>query len=173
MLTGISTLAIGDVNSLSQEYIEPPRFSWSDLYQDLPQNLLLTSDVFPPPPVESWYWSIMNMVLFLVLAWYLDSVLPDEFGVREKPLFFLKMDYWGFKKKMKRGEETINRDLRTWLNNVSSRYNQKANPNQHKRNTFTALFNKSTPKSSTSLLTSLTSSTAVSTKPSLLTTLFH
>ena len=70
MLTGISTLSIGDVNSLSQQYIDPPGFGWSDLYNPIPTDLLITSDVFPPPPVESWYWSIMNMFLFLVLAWY-------------------------------------------------------------------------------------------------------
>lgn len=35
MLTGISTLSIGDVNSLSQEYIDPPGFAWADLYKDI------------------------------------------------------------------------------------------------------------------------------------------
>lgn len=70
MLTGISTLSIGDVNPLTQAYIEPPGFAWADLYKDIPESLLITNDVYPPPPVESWYWSIMNMVLFLVLAWY-------------------------------------------------------------------------------------------------------
>jgi hypothetical protein len=70
MLTGISTLSIGDVNSLTQAYIAPPGFAWADLYKDIPQDLLITNNVSPPPPVESWYWSIMNMILFLVLAWY-------------------------------------------------------------------------------------------------------
>ena len=31
-------------------------------------------------------------VLFLVLAWYLEQVLPSGAGVRRKPLFFL--DRW-------------------------------------------------------------------------------
>lgn len=70
MLTGISTLSIGEVNFLSQEYIDPPGFAWADLYKDIPQSLLIKKEIFPPPPVESWYWSIMNIVLYLVLAWY-------------------------------------------------------------------------------------------------------
>jgi hypothetical protein len=73
MLTGISTLAIGDVNALSQEYIQPPGFTWGDLYLDIPQDLLVTDNIYPPPPIESWYWSIMNIFLFLVLAWYAFS----------------------------------------------------------------------------------------------------
>src|SRR5271170_3502415 len=136
MLTGISTLSIGDVNPLTQAYVEPPGFAWADLYQDIPQSLLITSDIYPPPLVQSWYWSLMNMVLFLVLAWYvpqsiwvdvryLDSVLPDEFGVRQKPLFFLHKSYWGFTKKAKDAQP---RDLNAWLSNVSAHHRQKSTP---------------------------------------------
>jgi hypothetical protein len=75
MLSGISTLSIGDVNALTQQYISPPGFSWSDLYKDVPPDLLIANEIFPPPPIESWYWSIMNMILFLVLAWCFSSLL--------------------------------------------------------------------------------------------------
>jgi hypothetical protein len=68
-LAGISTLAIGDVNNLSQEYISPRGFAWADLYKRIPQELLF-NDATPPPPIQSWYWSIMNIGLFLLLAWY-------------------------------------------------------------------------------------------------------
>src|SRR5277367_1304453 len=147
MLTGISTLSIGDVNPLTQAYIEPPGFAWADLYQDIPQSLLLTSEIYPPPPIESWYWSIMNMVLFLVLAWYgplldnvdgryLDSVLPDEFGVKQKPLFFLHKSYWGFTKS---AIDAQPRDLNTWLSNVSAHHRQKSTPKPPKRS-FLNLF---------------------------------
>jgi hypothetical protein len=68
VLAGLSTFAIGDVNFLSQEYIPPPGFAWADLYKRIPPELLST-DAIPPSPVQSWYWSIMNIVLFLLLAW--------------------------------------------------------------------------------------------------------
>ena len=132
MLSGISILSIGDVNSLTQAYIPPSGFAWADLYKDVPVNLLLVSDNSPPPPVESWYWSIMNMVLYLVLSWYLDSVLPDEFGIREKPLFLFKRTYWGFKpKKKKEG-----RDLQAWVNQITAQYSQKCQLNQPKAPLF-------------------------------------
>jgi ATPase subunit of ABC transporter with duplicated ATPase domains len=53
---------------------------------------------------------------------YLDSVLPDEFGVRRKPLFFLKKEYWGFKSKQP------DRDLQTWLADVSAQFAAQSNP---------------------------------------------
>eukprot|EP00659_Diplonema_papillatum_P019733 gene19733-30410_t len=46
----------------------------------------------------SYAFSVMMMladsVLYLVLAWYLDQVLPSEFGVKKHPLFFTKPGYW-------------------------------------------------------------------------------
>ena len=68
VLAGISTLAIGDVNFLSQEYIAPPGFSWADIYKTIPTDLV-ASDAIPPPPIQSWYWSIMNIALYFSLAW--------------------------------------------------------------------------------------------------------
>jgi hypothetical protein len=73
VLAGISTLAIGDVNFLSGNYIPPLGFSWNDMYYGIPPELLFT-DAIPPAPVQSWYLSLMNIVLYLLLAWYLTSM---------------------------------------------------------------------------------------------------
>jgi ABC-type multidrug transport system fused ATPase/permease subunit len=140
MLTGISTLAIGDVNSLSQQYIPPQGFSWSDLYQLIPDDLIIT-DATPPPPVQSWYWSIMNMALFLILGWYLDSVLPDEFGVRQHPLFLFRPTYWGFNRK----KTTEKPDLQAWLTSVSDHHAAISSPSSSKRNLFSRLFHRRAP----------------------------
>jgi ABC-type multidrug transport system fused ATPase/permease subunit len=136
-LTGISTLSIGDVNSLSQEYISPPGFTWADLYKDIPSDLLVTSDIFPPPPIQSWCWSIMNMFLFLTLAWYLDSILPDEYGVRQKPFFFIHKSYWGYDNSE---QENQSRDLQTWQTMASAHYIQNSTPKPSKGSIFTRLF---------------------------------
>jgi ATPase subunit of ABC transporter with duplicated ATPase domains len=40
-------------------------------------------------------------------------VIPDEYGVREKPFFFLRPKYWGFKQ-----SNHNNRDLSKWLDNI-------------------------------------------------------
>ena len=69
--------------------------------------------------------SLVYFPLNAVNIRYLDSVLPDEFGVRQTPLFFLKKSYWGFKRK---SAKTEHRDLSAWLTTTSTRYTQKSTP---------------------------------------------
>jgi hypothetical protein len=33
-------------------------------------------------------------IVFVFLTWYLDKVLPSEFGVPQHPLFFVSPSYW-------------------------------------------------------------------------------
>ena len=77
---------------------------------------------------------------------YLDSVLPDEFGVRQKPLFFLNKSYWGLKSK---SAETKHRDLSTWLTTTSAHYTQKSTPKTPKPNFLSNIFRRKA-KSTTS-----------------------
>eukprot|EP00754_Rhynchopus_humris_P007379 Rhum_TRINITY_DN13434_c0_g1::Rhum_TRINITY_DN13434_c0_g1_i1::g.60210::m.60210/K05643/ABCA3; ATP-binding cassette, subfamily A (ABC1), member 3 len=46
----------------------------------------------------SYAWAcammLMDTLLYLLLAWYLDLVLPSQYGVKLHPLFFLKASYW-------------------------------------------------------------------------------
>lgn len=48
---------------------------------------------------------------------YFDAIVPDEFGVREKILFFLKRQYWGFGKRYK--EE---KDLASWTTKIQAQH---------------------------------------------------
>ncbi len=36
-------------------------------------------------------------VLFLFLTWYLDNVIPSQYGVPKHPLFFLFPSKWDFR----------------------------------------------------------------------------
>ena len=36
----------------------------------------------------------LDTVIYAVLAWYLDNVLPSEFGTHESPLFCVRWQYW-------------------------------------------------------------------------------
>lgn len=61
----------------------------------------------------------MNTFLFVLLAWYFDSVLADEYGIREKPFFFLQPKYWGF------GDaHRADRDLSAWLDKVRQHHSK-------------------------------------------------
>ncbi|XP_063149522.1 ABC-type organic anion transporter ABCA8-like isoform X1 [Candoia aspera] len=44
------------------------------------------------------YFLLLDSVLYMLLAFYFDKVVPDKYGVPHPPLFFLKKTYW-FKSK--------------------------------------------------------------------------
>ncbi|GAM24437.1 hypothetical protein SAMD00019534_076120 [Acytostelium subglobosum LB1] len=41
---------------------------------------------------------VVETIIFLVLALYLEEVLPSDYGVKRHPLFFLKRSYWSGRK---------------------------------------------------------------------------
>jgi ABC-type multidrug transport system fused ATPase/permease subunit len=100
----------------------------------------------------------MNMFLYLILGWYLDSILPDEFGVRQKPLFFLSKTYWGYNNT---NQEHNNRDLQNWQKTVSAQFTQKSSPKPPKRSLFAKLFKRSYPITKTISDTTLSPTSSV------------
>jgi hypothetical protein len=99
MFLDITTLTTGLLDTLTQTYIPGPGFPWATLYPNFPNASLPTygangtPDV--PPPVFSWYFMIMNCFVFGFLLWYLDNVIPNEFGMSRPPWFFATFEYWG------------------------------------------------------------------------------
>ncbi|KAJ9436291.1 ABC transporter A family member 1, partial [Diplonema papillatum] len=43
---------------------------------------------------SSVFMMIVDTVLYLAVAWYLDNVLPSEWGVKKHPLFLCQPSYW-------------------------------------------------------------------------------
>ena len=37
---------------------------------------------------------IVDLLVYSLLGFYLQNVMPSEYGVRKSPLFFLKPSYW-------------------------------------------------------------------------------
>ena len=102
MFLDISTLTVGRFDSLTETYVAGPGFSWESLFESLPDNLLPVYNAAGrrpkvPPPVQTWHFLIMNIVVYGALAIYLDQVLPNEFGQRKEFLFFLRREFWGLK----------------------------------------------------------------------------
>jgi ABC-type glutathione transport system ATPase component len=105
----------------------------------------------------------MNMFLFLILAWYLDSILPDEYGVRQKPFFFIHKSYWGYDNSE---QENQSRDLQTWQSMASAHYIQNSAPKPSKGSLFTRLFRRpNTFTSKTSSDTTLSPASSLEQKP--------
>uniref|UniRef100_A0A7S1TLB7 Probable ATP-dependent transporter ycf16 n=1 Tax=Erythrolobus australicus TaxID=1077150 RepID=A0A7S1TLB7_9RHOD len=46
------------------------------------------------PMDTCWAWMIWPAVVAFVLAIYLENVLPDQFGARRQPWYFLQPSYW-------------------------------------------------------------------------------
>lgn len=65
-----------------------------------------TENLLPPSATNSrpTYWSVNSSMswmvgsffLFSILAWYIEQIVPNEFGRRKQPWFILQPSYWGF-----------------------------------------------------------------------------
>eukprot|EP00842_Homolaphlyctis_polyrhiza_P002456 jgi/Hompol1/3210/HPOL_001591-RA len=96
----ISSLTTGKLDELTGTYIPGPGFAWSDLYTPIPTTLQPTypdgSTPNIPAPIQSWYMMMLDVVIFGVITWYADCVIPDEYGYAEPLWFFVLPTYWGW-----------------------------------------------------------------------------
>mmetsp|Transcript_22388 Transcript_22388/g.37501 ORF Transcript_22388/g.37501 Transcript_22388/m.37501 type:complete len:840 (+) Transcript_22388:121-2640(+) len=61
---------------------------------------------------ELYLWLILDFFIYLILALYLDNVIPGEYGVSRHPLYFLSPYYWGIlKQKHVRTIDSPNSDI--------------------------------------------------------------
>ncbi|XP_053309021.1 cholesterol transporter ABCA5 [Spea bombifrons] len=61
----------------------------------------------PYPLIITFIFLVVDSVMYLLLASYLDQVLPGEYGLRQTPFYFLKPSYWS-KKRRNYGELSEN-----------------------------------------------------------------
>ncbi|KAG5460735.1 MAG: hypothetical protein BJ554DRAFT_7177, partial [Olpidium bornovanus] len=90
----MNSLTTGTHDALTDTFIAGPGFGWDDMYRSPNSG----GTVVPPPPVHSWNYLVMNAFVYLILALYLDQVVPDEYGCARKPWFLLTPSFWGLKK---------------------------------------------------------------------------
>ncbi|KAG9301727.1 hypothetical protein G9A89_002959 [Geosiphon pyriformis] len=120
----MSQLTARNFDFLMNKVVNGPGFHWNDLYRPIPSHYLPSysfanrkPDV--PNPIQSWYFLLMNIGFYLLLTWYFDKIIPDEFGTSYSTWFFLSPKFWGLK--FSKGYT-----LESWL----ARY-QKANVETH------------------------------------------
>jgi len=90
---------VSDVAQLSFDYgqIEGPGYTWRDLYTPLVTDY----GTYLPPTVQSWYLLTLNLVVFAILTWYMENILPSATGTVQPPWFFLTKEYWGIPRRIK------------------------------------------------------------------------
>ncbi|KAJ3084515.1 ATP-binding cassette sub- A member 1, partial [Quaeritorhiza haematococci] len=125
----ITTSTTGKLDVLTQTFVPGPGFPWSSLYSSIPEDLKPTySGSIPDIPAP--YWSLLNMLMnvgvYALLTWYLDEVIPDEFGSALPPWFPLTADYWGIEIGKAKGVGE-----REWLKRVKSRSEKFAQPDEN------------------------------------------
>jgi len=75
-------------------------------YHDLSGTFTLKN---MPPAFHSLFFLIGDTLLFIILGFYFDAILPKPSGTREHPLFFLFPSFWGInlKSSKKQKDEAI------------------------------------------------------------------
>ncbi|KAM4034616.1 cholesterol transporter ABCA5 [Anomaloglossus baeobatrachus] len=53
----------------------------------------------PYPLIITFIFLVVDSVMYLLLASYLDQILPSEYGLKRQPLFFFKPSYWSKKRR--------------------------------------------------------------------------
>lgn len=95
----ITTFTTGKPSPITGTFSAGSSMPFSAIYSSIPDTLLpiYGDGEIPnvPSPVMSLYYLIGNIALYGLLTWYLDKVLPNEFGYRHPPLFFLTSEFWG------------------------------------------------------------------------------
>jgi len=95
----IAALAVGSYSLATDSYTGGVGFTWNDLYSPIPALYLPSYGSYPtlPAPVQSLYFLLWNIAFYGLLTWYVDHVIPDDFGNRYPVYFFLTPSYWGIR----------------------------------------------------------------------------
>lgn len=98
MFLDITTCTTGKLDEFTGTFIPGPGMDWSGLYSPLLEHL---RPIYPDgtrpdisPPVTNFYFFLINIAFYGFLTFYFDNVLPDEFGNRLTPWFFMSKRYW-------------------------------------------------------------------------------
>ncbi|KAG0048815.1 ATP-binding cassette sub- A member 1 [Gryganskiella cystojenkinii] len=98
----MSLFATGRFDVLTSTYIKGPGFHWNDLYNKIPSSFTPTYDDARtrhpdvPAPIQSWYFMLMNIGVFVILTLYMDQVVADDYGNKRHLLFFLDPSFYGW-----------------------------------------------------------------------------
>ena len=117
MFLDFSTLTTGRFDVITETFIAGPGVTartFTTKLIDIDRTLLPIydpktgnpSDPYPCSTTAGFF--VVNMVIYAVLTWFFDNVIPDEFGNSKPIYFFLMPSYWVTKKRSKK-------ELKTWM----------------------------------------------------------
>lgn len=92
IFSDISYACLPEYDKFTRSYVPGPGYKWSDLYKDNEHFELVA-----PPTANSFYILLGLSAGFLIIAWYLDNVLPGATGIARTPWFFLTPSFYGIR----------------------------------------------------------------------------
>jgi len=97
MYSDVAKKAANEVNFVDGNIVSGPGFRWTDMFQSNERDMdyLGLGVVTIPAPVQGIYLLAMDILIFLLLTWYFDNVLPGEHGSPRPFWFPFTPSYWG------------------------------------------------------------------------------
>lgn len=93
----VAACSAGKYSFATNTIIPGPGFPFSQLFSVIPQEVQPTGDNYDlPVPAQALYFLLWNIFFYAALTWFLDEVIPDEYG-QSQPFYFMFLpSYWGF-----------------------------------------------------------------------------
>ncbi|PVU88443.1 hypothetical protein BB561_005858 [Smittium simulii] len=118
----ISNMSAGTINSVTSVYIPGPGFKFADLNRAIPKNLIQSLDVGGDVPAVPFPGSflvqmLINLLIFIILTFYFDNVVPNQFGVSQHLLFFIDPRYYLSFFESKKASSV---EIENWINSLKT-----------------------------------------------------
>lgn len=94
----ISMKAGSHYSSHEKRWVDGSEYTWKDFTETI-DTVVQGDKIKVPSTLSSYMILVGDLVLYAILAWYLDHVLPSNRGSADGFFFFLKPRYWGCKRK--------------------------------------------------------------------------
>jgi hypothetical protein len=90
----VTARSSGSTDPVTGRFVEGFGFSFTDLYRYPLVGGTSYGNLVPMPNTHLMFL-IMDTIVWAILAWYMDHILPDAYGYRHPLLFFLDRHFWG------------------------------------------------------------------------------
>jgi len=120
MFIDISGRSSNSYNYITQTVVKGKGMKYDDLFEKPESIRDIKSDYDDmEPTVDAFYYYLLNILIYIILAIYMDNVRPNEYGKRKSYIYFLKPSYW----------KSSNKELdsREWLAETLKKYPHKIN----------------------------------------------
>mmetsp|Transcript_34315 Transcript_34315/g.33926 ORF Transcript_34315/g.33926 Transcript_34315/m.33926 type:complete len:241 (-) Transcript_34315:420-1142(-) len=108
----ISRIACNHFDGGAMMQIQARRVTWNDLFVKPTGSFAMGEKYLVPCPMDLLVRICINMVIYSILTWYCDHIMPNNRGRTHSYFFFCKFSYWFGKSKKSLNETNSKRRRR-------------------------------------------------------------